>query len=153
MMLFINIPCAVQNDDEKLPNSLQSIKFMDDATIQEAIDLEAELENDSNDDLVLPKEHTEIQNQIDIIKKLSDEREMSMNANKTFILVNNFTHNHQFIPHLQIPGSSDTIKTKNETKLLGYWLTSDVKPHRHVKHILDIAYRRLWAVTRLKNAG
>ena len=148
-----NIQSTVQNDDEKLPDSLQSIKFMDDATIQESIDLEAELVNDSIDNLILPKEHTEIQNQIDIIKKLSDEREMSMNANKTFLLVNNFTHNHQFIPHLQIPGSGDTIKTKNETKLLGYWLTSDVKPHRHVKHILDIAYKRLWAVTRLKNAG
>ena len=88
---------------------------MDDATIQEAIDLEAELENDSNDDLVLPKEHTEIQNQIDIIKKLSDEREMSMNANKTFILVNNFTNNHQFIPQLKQEKFLVLLRVKKRT--------------------------------------
>ena len=147
-----NIPSTVQHD-EKLPDSLQSIKFMDDATIQESIDLVTNLVKDSNDDLILTKDHTDIQKQIEIIKKLSDEREMSMNADKTFILINNFTHNHQFISHLQIPNSSEKIRTKDETKLLGYWLTSDVKPHRHVKHILDIAYKRLWAVTKLKNAG
>ena len=89
---------------------------MDDATVQESIDLANDLVKDSTDNLTLPKEHTELQKQIDTIKKLSDDREMSMNANKTFILVNNFTHNHQFIPHLRIPGFSDTIKTKNETK-------------------------------------
>ena len=78
---------------------------------------------------------------------------MSLNASKTFLLINNFTQNYQFKPQLQIPGTNSVIETKNETKLLGYWLTSDMKPHRHVKHILDIAYKRLWALAKLKKAG
>ena len=126
---------------------------MDDASIQEHVDLPTKLVIDTNEDQILPKEHTLIQQQIDNIKEISDKREMSLNASKTFLLINNFTQNYQFKPHLQIPGTNSVIETKNETKLLGYWLTSDVKPHRHVKHILDIAYKRLWALAKLKKAG
>ena len=54
---------------------------------------------------------------------------------------------------LTIPGSSSTIELTFETKLLGYWLTADMKPSKHVSHILEIAYKRLWAISRLKSAG
>ena len=40
-----------------------------------------------------------------------------------------------------------------ETKLLGYWLTADMKPACHVKHITTIAYRRICAISRLKAVG
>ena len=146
------IPTSVQNDN-KLPESLQSIKFMDDASIQESIDLTTKLSIDTNNDHILSKEHTYIQQQIDNIKDISDKREMSLNASKTFLLINNFTHNHQFTHNLQIPGTNSVIESKNETKILGYWLTTDMKAHRHVKHILDIAYKRLWALSKLKKAG
>ena len=56
-------------------------------------------------------------------------------------------------PLLQIPEAPEPIETKTETKLLGYWLTSDMKPHRHVQFILGIAYKRLWAISKLKKVG
>ena len=40
-----------------------------------------------------------------------------------------------------------------ETKLLGYWFTTDMKTNKHVEHILAIAYKRLWAIRNLKRAG
>ena len=68
-------------------------------------------------------------------------------------MIVNFTNNHQYQSLLTIPGSSSTIELTIETKLLGYWLTADMKPSKHVSHILEIAYKRLWAISRLKSAG
>ena len=87
------------------------------------------------------------------IKTLSDNREMSLNAGKTVLFIVNFTNNYQFVPSLQIPGSESPLKTVEETKLLGYWLTKDMKTHKHVEHILGISFKRLWAVSKLKKAG
>ena len=148
-----DIPAPVSNY-ETLPETLQSIKFMDDATVQEVIDLPPNLEYiHADDELVLQKENTKLQNQIEKIKKLSDEREMSLNSGKTFLLIINFTNNYQFRPLLQVPGSLNAIETKEETKLLGYWLTSNMKPQKHVEHMLGISYNRLWAIPKLKKAG
>ena len=54
---------------------------------------------------------------------------------------------------LQIPGSQNKLELAFETKLLGYWLTEDMKPKKHIKYILSIAYKRIWAVRRLKTSG
>ena len=102
---------------------------------------------------VLPKANSKLQSQIDTLKKLSDEREMSLNSEKTCILVVNFTQKHQFSPLLQIPGCPTIINRVLETKLLGYWFTHDMKTRKHIDHILKIAYKRLWAIRKLKKAG
>ena len=52
-----------------------------------------------------------------------------------------------------IPGSPSAIELCFETKLLGYWLTVDMKPSKHVEHILKIGFGRLWTIPRLKSAG
>ena len=61
--------------------------------------------------------------------------------------------NFQFKPLLQIPDCVEPIETVIETKLLGYWLTTDMKPQKHVDHMLGICYKRLWAIPKLKRAG
>ena len=68
------------------------------------------------------------------IKRISDEREMKLNAKKTCIFIVNFTKIHQFKPLLKIPGENKCLETVQETKLLGYWLTTDMKPHLHVSY-------------------
>ena len=107
----------------------------------------------TDNEKVLTKDDCHLQKQIDTIKILSDEREMSLNAGKTKLFIVNFTQNHQFTPLLQIPDTSKPLETIHETKLLGYWLTADMKPHKHVEYILGIAYKRLWAISKLKKAG
>ena len=156
------IPDLVQND-ETLPTTLQSIKFMDDATLQEKIDLTTELASNidrsgplpfwESSGKVLPKQNTLLQSEIDSIKAVSDAREMALNSDKTCLFIVNFTRNHQFKPLLQIPSCPEPLEIVLETKLLGYWLTMDMKAHRHVEYILKIAYKRLWAIRKLKKAG
>ena len=46
-----------------------------------------------------------------------------------------------------------TVTVILETKLLGYWFTSDIKTHRHTQHLLSICYKRIWAIRKLKKAG
>ena len=162
-----DIPEILANDDT-LPGTMQSIKFMDDATLQEAINLTSELacNKDRSGPLpywelgskqacgkLLPKENTYLQSQINIVKQVSDRREMSLNTDKTCLFIVNFTHTNQFRPLLQIPGCDSLIDRVLETKLLGFWFTDDMKVNRHVEHILAICYKRLWAIPKLKKAG
>ena len=137
-----------------LPATLQSIKFMDDATVQEAINLTTNLVP-SNDGLtkILPKENTLLQTQLNHIKKVSDDREMSLNNDKTCLFIVNFTVNHQFQPHLSIPGSQNNLNVVSETKLLGYWLTENMKTNKHIQYLLQISYKRMWAISKLAKAG
>ena len=78
---------------------------------------------------------------------------MKLNAKKTFLFVVNFTKNHQFKPYLKVPGETDYLETVQKTKLLGYWLTTDMKPHTHITYLLSIVNGRMWAITKLKLAG
>ena len=68
-------------------------------------------------------------------------------------MIVNFTHLHQYQSLLTLPGSTSPIERTFQTKLLGYWLTMDMKPDTHVAYMLKIAYSRLWSITRLKAAG
>ena len=162
-----NIPDIPSNPDT-LPETIQSTKFMDDATLQESVDLIRHLASNKDrsgplpswelgpkqsNGKVLPKSNSLLQKEIECIKILSDEREMSLNSDKTCLFIVNFTHNHQFRPLLQIPGCNTPIDRVLETKLLGYWFTADMKTHRHVQHILTISYKRIWAIRKLKKAG
>ena len=136
---------------------------MDDATIQEVVDLRISLATklDRSGPLpwwessgkLLPNANALLQPEIQSVKTISDQREMVLNASKTKLMIVNFTNHHQYQSLLTIPGSSSPIELTFETKLLGYWLTTDMKPSKHVSHILSIAYGRLWAISRLKSAG
>ena len=145
-----------------LPPSLNSAKYMDDATLQEAVDLSTTLayKLDRSGPLpwwessgkLLPNQNTMLQKEIEVIKQISDDREMVLNPDKTKLMIVNFSHLHQFQSLLSIPGSSSPIELCFDTKLLGYWLTSDMKPSMHIENILKIAYGRIWTITRLRSA-
>ena len=147
--------------NDALPPTLNTAKYMDDATIQEAIDLTTSLATKldrtgplpwwESSGKLPPNDNTIIQSEINIIKQLSDDREMVLNSEKTKLMIMNFTSSHQFQSLLHIPGSPTKIELCFETKLLGYWLTTDMKPDTHVSYILKIVYRRLWTISRLKS--
>ena len=132
---------------------MNSVKFMDDATVQEAIELKTSLATklDRSGPLpfwessgkLLPNKNTLIQQEIETIKRISDEREMVLNPDKTKLLIVNFTDTHQYQSLLTIPGSGSPIELTFQTKLLGYWLTVDMEPNKHVSYILKIVYGRL----------
>ena len=141
---------------------MNTAKYMDDATLQESIDLTSALATklDRSGPLpwwessgkLLPNENTLLQTAIETMKTISDDREMILNPDKTKLMIVNFSSNH-FQSLLHIPGSLQKIDRCFETKLLGYYLTADMKPNTYVSHILKIAYSILWAISRLKSAG
>ena len=141
---------------------MQSIKFMDDATVQEVlnpnkklcsnIDRSGPLPFNESSGKVLPAMNSLLQQQKKQIKKISYDCEMVLNAKKTCIFIANFTDNHQFKPLLTIPGQDIPIETVQETKLLGYWLTSDPKPTKHVNYIIKRAMNKIWMIRTLKIA-
>ena len=103
----------IKPNSETLPDTLQSIKFMDDATLQEKVNLQDnlatnidrsgllpfwELGSKQQNGQVLPRENSPLQLEINKIKKLSDSREMTLNASKTCSFVVNFTQQYQFRP-------------------------------------------------------
>ena len=142
--------------NKTLPSNMNSAKYMDDATIQESVKLDSVLATklDRSGPLpwwessgkLLPPKNTNLKNEIENLKKISDEREMVLNSKKTVLLIVNFTDNHQFQSLLKIPGTTDPIELVFETKLLGYWLRVNMKPSKHITYILGIAYSRLWAI-------
>ena len=102
-----------------LPASLNCTKFMDDATLQEAIDLNSSLATKldragplpwwESSGKLLPNNNTLLQSEIQTLKKISEEREMVLNPEKTKLLISNITESHQFQSLLQIPGSTSKI--------------------------------------------
>ena len=142
---------------------MKAVKFMDDATCQETIDITTCLATNINrsgplpfsesSGKVLPGQNSLLQNEIVNIKRISDQREMVLNAKKTCLFVVNFSKNHQFKPWLSIPGEQKYLEVVHETKLLGYWLTDNMKPRIHIEYILSIVNRRIWALQKLKFAG
>ena len=157
------LPERLPDSNEKLPESMQSTKYMDDATVQEVIELNKCLASNidrsgplpywESSGKVLPNENCLLQTEIETMKTISDSREMHLNSKKTTIFITNFSKIHQFRHLLKIPGSQDTIELTFETKLLGYWFTSNLKPHKHVEEMLKTVYQRMWSISRLKSAG
>ena len=88
---------------------------------------------------LLPNNNTCLQAQIEVVKQISDKREMVLNSTKTKLLIVNFTDIHQYQSLLAVPGSVSPLEVTFQTKILGYWLTVDMKPDTHVKFILKIA--------------
>lgn len=144
----------VLDENLYLPDTVQSVKYMDDATVQESLDISTalSLDNITGRKVLLPTSSL-LQTEINTLKHISDTREMRLNCAKTKIFITNFTKNNQFESHLTIPGQQEPIQVTSETKLLGYWLTTDMKTETHVNYIVSKCYKRLWAVRKLKNAG
>ena len=86
---------------------------MDDATLQEAVNLSTSLATklDRSGPLpwwessgkMLPNQNTLMQSEMNTLKSISDQHEMVLNSEKTKLMIINFTHLHQFESQLSIP--------------------------------------------------
>ena len=54
---------------------------------------------------------------------------------------------------MSIPGEPEALQVVFKTKLLGYWLTSDMKPSVHIEFIVRKCISRLWTIRQLKKTG
>ena len=139
------------------------LKFVDDLTIAEAIDLKKQLvklpeESRVQPDTyhartghVLPLQNSRVHSQLSDLQKFSVENEMVMNLSKTKSILFNPCQNIDFVPELKI--DDKTIDVVEEVKLLGLTIRSDLKWTSNTKNIVFKANRRLWILRRLKGLG
>ena len=72
----------LQEQHSILPSRLQSTKYMDDATIQEALDLRNITFNSDQHQRVLPQSYALLQDQINSLKNIRDQKEMRLNCSR-----------------------------------------------------------------------
>ena len=155
-----NLTSAASKRD-KLEN--MHVKYVDDMTMAQSINLKNELKNDQNrswtkpamkrdrHEQYLPLEKNQMQADINQLCIYANENEMRLNTGKTKTMLFNTAKNWDFLPEIQVDGSN--LEVVEEYKLLGVMITSDLKWDTNTEHITKKAFSRLWMIRRLKNLG
>ena len=132
-----------------------------DLTIAESLNLREALENKPSRVLpesfhartgqVLSKDKSQVYSQLSKIQDYARENEMKINSEKTKFILFNPTEKYDFIPEYEMDGNE--IETLEEIKILGLVLQNNLKWKSNTKYITKKAFKRLWIIQRLKNAG
>ena len=139
------------------------VKYVDDMTIAQSINLKSNLESDPNmkwtkpamkrdrHEQYLPVEKNQLQTQVNQLCSYANENEMRLNTGKTKTILFNTAKNWDFLPEIQVDGQN--LEVVEDYKLLGVMISSDLKWDKNTEHITKKAYNRLWMIRRLKNLG
>ena len=137
------------------------MKYVDDLTIAESIDLKETLVENENRPLPdpyhsrlglkLPEEKSMVYDQINKIHAFANENEMRMNFSKTKFIIFNPASSYDFQPGLTV-GKND-LEYVDKMKLLGLTLTSDLKWKENTVEMIKKANKKLWMLKRLKKNG
>ena len=76
---------------------------------------------------------------------------MKLNLTKTKFMLFNPTMKFDFIPNLTVDNTD--IETVDEMKLLGLTLRNDLSWKSNTKSMVKRAFKKLWAIQRLKRHG
>ena len=121
--------------------SLPMVKYVDDTTVSESLD---------NKDVV-PGNETEINEVARQVLKYSVENNMKLNAKKTKEMRICFSRSHPQVQNIMING--EDIEVVDQAKLLGIWISSDLKWDRQIDDIHSKACRRIHYIITMKRAG
>jgi hypothetical protein len=94
-------------------------------------------------DHILPNENNPLQNEIDKLKKYSDENGMKINEDKTKT---------DFLPNIEV-SVGKSLEVVEEMKLLGIMIRSDLRWTSNTHLIISKSYKRMWMLRKLKNLG
>ena len=146
----------------KIANEIH-LKYVDDLTLAEAIDLPTQLveippsERTLPDAFhartghVLPLKNSKLFNQLQKVESYANQNEMKLNYKKTKIIVFNPCKSIDFMP--EIPMNGNNLEVVSEIKLLGLTIRSDLKWTTNTQIMIAKANKRLWILRRLKNLG
>ena len=138
------------------------LKWIDDMTAAEAINLKEQLVDDPN--LIfplrfhertghsLPKSHSKVQELLTELLKYTEDKEMLINDSKTHAILFNRAKNYDFAPNLTI-GNSGQLEVVDEILLLGVKIRSDLSWSSNTAFMCQKAFTRLWILRRLKALG
>ena len=139
------------------------LKYVDDLALAEGINLEKQLFQIPVDMRPQPDnyrartghglrvETSKICDQMNKIQAYAEQNKMTLNLDKTKLMLFNPCTSRDFMPEVRI---NDTrIELVEESKLLGVIITSDLKWEAHTDYMVQRCNSKMWAMRRLKNLG
>ena len=150
--------------NKKKPMPRIHLKYIDDMTVAESLNLKKQLIN--NPELnpprplqyhertghILPEGLSEVQIQLNEIKAYSEEHQMKINEEKTKVILFNRSRKYDFMPECYI-NLDENLQVVEELKLLGVIIRSDLSWATHCNYMCKRAFARLWMLRRLKPLG
>ena len=139
------------------------LKFVDDLTLAEAIDLPTQLvqippsERTLPDTFhartghVLPPVNSKVFKQLQKVEDYANVNDMKLNYKKTKIIIFNPCTSIDFMPEISM--KNNHLEVVSEIKLLGLTIRLDLKWTTNTDNSIRKANRRLWILRRLKNLG
>ena len=138
----------------------QSVKFVDDGSVARTIDLTASLVQDpvnrprplqfrERTCQVLPDEQNPILFELRDFERFSEENKMKINQKKTTSMLFNTSRKWDCPVELTFKDGAELEPVK-EIKLVGVFITDDLKWQRNTEYICNKARRKLWLLRRMK---
>ena len=140
------------------------LKYIDDMTVAEAIDLKKKLVENPDPcpprplkyhertGHILPESESEVQQLLTEILTYTENNQMKLNSNKTKVILFNTARSYDFMPKCHF-GQDENLQVVEELKLLGVTIRSDLNWSSHCDQICRTAYARMWMLRRLKPLG
>ena len=94
-------------------------------------------------------ENLKSQTYLDNISSWTDEKQMKLNTTKSKYMVINFTKDWQFSTKLSIEGHD--LQQVSQTKLLGVWITDDLKWAKNTAEVVRNSYARMTMFRKLNS--
>ena len=140
------------------------LKYFDDLTIAEAVNLKQSLKympdrdwqwpliNRNRSEHILPPENSTINNQLVKISKYSKDNGMQINKPKSKVMsFNSLNRKVDFNPEFELDG--EPLEIVDQMKILGVIIKSDLTWTENTRYICSRAYAKMWMIRRLKNLG
>ena len=141
--------------------NLIHLKYVDDLTLAEAIDLPSQLVSDpdrmrpdcfhARTGHILPESKSLVSKQLSETALFAQANEMVINQKKTKAMVFNPCTSLDFMPGIRL--GNHQIEVVEEIRLLGIHVTSDLRWVSNTQNLVRKANKRLWMIRRLKNMG
>ena len=90
---------------------------------------------------IIPRDNLKAQQYLNSIQRWTEERQMVLNERKTKNIIFNFSKSNQFMTDFIL--KNESLEVVKETKLLGVFITSDLKWNRNTEQLVKDASRRM----------
>ena len=150
--------------NKRKPMEKIHLKFIDDMTAAESINLRDKLIRNPDPDPmrplnyhdrtlhVLPNESCKLQTLLDDTRNYARDHEMQINQEKTKVILFNTARNFDFMPSLSLDDGLP-LDVVEEVRLLGVQVRSDLSWRSNTSTICQKAFARMWMLRRLKPLG
>ena len=162
---------AIKNTGKIITNQLNKrqsmktihLKFIDDMTIAEAIELRRQLVPNPDIDQPRPVNYHDrtghvlgqgqslVQKKLNEINEYAINKQMKINGEKCKIMLLNASRKYDFSPVINV--GSEKLEMVEELKLLGVTIQSNLNWQTQTNNMCQKAYTRLWILRRLKPLG